>query len=101
MSISPIAPVTANFLPVAGVGTTSAVTQPAASFTQLLGQALDQLNGAITQADQLSLALAAGQPVDVHDVMVALETASIGLELAMQVRNRALDAYREIMGMSV
>jgi flagellar hook-basal body complex protein FliE len=60
--------------------------------------ALNQLGG---QADASSLALAKGDPIDIHEVMLNTEQASLGFSMAVQVRNKLVDAYAEVMRMSV
>ena len=45
--------------------------------------------------------LAAGEPIDIHEVMLNTEQASLGFSMALQVRNKLVDAYQEIMRMSV
>lgn len=56
-----------------------------------------QLQGAETSLR----GLAVGETRSVHDVMIALEQARLSFELAVQVRNKALEAYQEIMRMQV
>jgi flagellar hook-basal body complex protein FliE len=69
------------------------------------GSALEQAVGALGQlgakADASSLALAKGEPIDVHEVMINTEQASLGFSMALQVRNKLIDAYQEVMRMSV
>ena len=48
-----------------------------------------------------SLKVASGEPVELHDVMLAQERASLGFELAVQVRNKLVEAYQDIMRMQV
>jgi flagellar hook-basal body complex protein FliE len=60
--------------------------------------ALDQLGA---KADASSLALAKGNPIDIHEVMLNNEQASLGFSMALQVRNKLTDAYAEVMRMSV
>ncbi len=100
MSITPIPPVNA---PIAAVGTNPPTTNgaDAPSFGQVLERAFGTLNQQLNEADRLAVALAAGEDVDLHQVMIALETASIGLQAALQIRNRALEAYREVMSMPI
>ncbi|MBB5057617.1 flagellar hook-basal body complex protein FliE [Granulicella aggregans] len=43
--------------------------------------------------------LLSGQGVEVHDVMIASQKASVAFELALQVRNKAVSAYQQMMGM--
>ena len=46
-------------------------------------------------------ALMTNQPVELHDLKMALERASTSLQLTMQVRNKILEAYQELMRMQV
>ena len=68
---------------------------------QPLSSFLDQVNGLQVQSDHLKQEFATGGDVELHDVMVAEEKASIAVELTMQLRNKMLEAYQEIMRMSV
>ena len=67
------------------------------SFGELLKDAVDQVNQLQGQADKLAEQLASGNLKDVHQVMVAMEKASLALQLTIQVRNKAIEAYQEIM----
>jgi flagellar hook-basal body complex protein FliE len=89
-----LAPKTAN-----GGGTTAPV--PGADFGSVLKQAIGSLSNLGAQADASSLRLATGQPVDIHEVMLNTEQASLGFQLALQVRNKLVDAYSDIMRMSI
>jgi flagellar hook-basal body complex protein FliE len=70
-------------------------------FGSVLQQAVGELQQLGSQADASSLALAKGDPIDIHEVMLANEQASLGFSMALQVRNKLVDAYTEIMRMSV
>ncbi len=72
-----------------------------ADFGDSLKQAVGALGELGAKADASSVQLATGQPVDVHEVMLNMEQASLGFSLALQVRNKLVDAYQEIMRMSV
>lgn len=52
-------------------------------------------------ADQTVLKANTGDSVDLHELMIAMEKADISLRLMVQVRNKAVDAYHEIMRMQV
>jgi len=92
--LSPLSP----RMPPAGAG----AGQPAgADFGSALKQAVGALNQLGSQADASSLALAKGDPIDIHEVMLNTEQASLGFSMAVQVRNKLIDAYTEIMRMSV
>jgi flagellar hook-basal body complex protein FliE len=71
------------------------------SFGQYLKDALMEVNRLEKQADNLTKKLAAGEDVDIHDVMIATEKANIALQLTIQVRNKAVEAYNEIMRMQI
>jgi flagellar hook-basal body complex protein FliE len=74
---------------------------PAAAFTQLVSEGLQQLNGQLL-ASQLDLQrLAAGEVTNLHEVMARLEESRIALQLVLQVRNRALEAYQDLLRMQV
>ena len=74
---------------------------PSADFGSMLKQAIGALGGLSAQADASSLKLSTGQPVDVHQVMLDAEQASLGFQVALQVRNKLIDAYQDVMRMSV
>lgn len=71
------------------------------SFGARIAEGLDALNGQLlaTQADLQGLA--AGEARNLHEVMVRLEESRISLQLALQVRNRVLEAYQDVMRMQV
>ncbi|HEY0624270.1 flagellar hook-basal body complex protein FliE [Sphingomonas sp.] len=79
------------------------IAQPAgpASFADTLESALAQVNGAQNRASDLSAAYERGETVDIAKVMLARQEASVGFEATLQVRNKLLTAYRDIMSMPV
>ncbi len=66
-------------------------------FSQLLEQGMEKLNGTINKADDMAQRLAAGEDVDVPDAMIAITKADISFKMFLQLRNKALSAYEEIM----
>jgi flagellar hook-basal body complex protein FliE len=62
---------------------------------------IDAASRNIAGADKAAVSANTGGPVDLHDVMIAMEKADITLRLLVQVRNKAVDAYKEIMRMQV
>ena len=71
------------------------------SFGQFLVDALKATNDLQLQSDSMNAALAAGRVEDISQVMVASQKAEISLQLALNIRNRAVSAYQEIMRMQV
>jgi len=70
-------------------------------FAQMIGNQLGQIDGSIQQADAAARAMAAGNDVPVHDVMIAMEQAHLKLQFAVEVRNRVIDAYQNLTNMQV
>jgi flagellar hook-basal body complex protein FliE len=76
-------------------------TKPSAAggFDKVLEKALEQVNKLQGQADQAIRELATGETEDLHGTMILMEKAELSLKLMVQVRNKLLDAYQEIMRM--
>ena len=89
-----------NISPSAGIGPTTASATPTGSdgFSNVLGQAIDSLNGISQNADTLSLKGATGQ-ANVADVTVAATQAQLDVELTTAVRDKAVAAFNAIMAM--
>jgi flagellar hook-basal body complex protein FliE len=76
--------------------------QPAnSSFSNVLGQMVQDVNAKQTVASQSLQDLQSGQNVSLHQTMIAMEEASVSFQLMVEVRNRLLDSYQEIMRMQV
>lgn len=71
------------------------------SFGQTLTKALDGLSGMQTKADGLAVQAATGDLTNVHDYMIAATEASLATELTVAVRNKAVEAFNQIMNMPV
>jgi flagellar hook-basal body complex protein FliE len=70
-------------------------------FAAWLGQQVKEVNSQIIKADDGVRRLALGETDNLHQVMINLEKAKLSFELVMQVRNKLLDAYQDIMRMQV
>ena len=75
-----------------------AAAQPA-PFADLLTDAVGQVNQLEEQAHAAVAGLMSGSGVDVHQAMIATEKASLSFELALAVRNKAVQAYQQVIGM--
>ncbi len=73
----------------------------APSFQDTLKDALAGVNGAQLDASGLVNRIVAGEEVDLHEVMISAEEASVAFELLMEIRNKLLEAYQEIQRMQV
>jgi flagellar hook-basal body complex protein FliE len=74
---------------------------PADSFGTVLAQAMQGINQSQQTADADAARLAAGEPVDLHQVMIEMEQANLSFSLGLQVRNKLLEAYQDVMRMNV
>ncbi len=74
---------------------------PAGQFTDALKTALDQVKDSQGKAEELTNGYQRGEVTDVAKVMLARQEAGIAFEATLQVRNRLLSAYQDIMRMGV
>ena len=72
-----------------------------ASFADTLNKAVTEVNDLQKTADKAMQNLAAGKTDNIPEVMIAAEKADIALKLMVQVRNKMIDAYQEVMKMQV
>ncbi len=75
--------------------------QNAPSFDETLKGFIKDVNHMQNHADKSIEKMVAGEITDVHQVMVAVEEANTAFGLMMELRNKMLDAYQEIMRMQV
>lgn len=72
-----------------------------ASFGETLQRAITDVNTLQTEAGKAVDKMVTGEAVDLHEVMIAVEKARTSFDLLMEIRNKTMDAYREIMRMQV
>lgn len=71
------------------------------SFGDLLKNSINEVNTHQHQSDRAIKELVAGRSKNIHETMLTIERADTSLKMAMQVRNKILEAYREVMRMQV
>lgn len=71
------------------------------SFTQRVGEGLQEVNQQLLTSQADLQGLAAGETGNLHEVMIRLEESRISLQLLLQIRNRVLEAYQDVMRMQV
>jgi flagellar hook-basal body complex protein FliE len=71
------------------------------SFRDTLAAALADVNTMQLDAGREAERLVAGEEVDLHDVMISSEEASLAFDLMMEIRNKLLEAYQEIQRMNI
>ena len=67
------------------------------SFKNILGSYLDEVNTLQHDADAQIQRLIAGETEDVHEVMMAMDEAETAFQLMMEIRNKLVDGYNEVM----
>ena len=81
--------------------TNTPIQQMGNKFGEMLKTSIAEVNQAQISADRAAEQIAAGETKNLHGAMIKLEEADISLRLMVQVRNKAVEAYQEIMRMQV
>jgi flagellar hook-basal body complex protein FliE len=97
-AITSIAPLPAALAP---LPTTSGVTRTEENFMHMVTRGLGEVNLQLQSTQTELQQLAVGGTQNLHQVMIHLEEARMSFQLLLQVRNRVLDAYQDLMKMSV
>ncbi|RFB19069.1 flagellar hook-basal body complex protein FliE [Bacillus sp. HNG] len=70
-------------------------------FSHFLKDAINNVNDSQKSSDIMTEKLIKGENVDLHQVMIASQKASVSLQATLQIRNKVVEAYQEIMRMQV
>jgi flagellar hook-basal body complex protein FliE len=106
--LTPISPLTIASQALQGLTGAGAQTAAASTvgsgaeptpFSDLLTDAVGQVNKLEEQAHTAVTGLMTGSGVDVHQAMIATQKANMAFELALSVRNKAVQAYQSVLGM--
>ncbi|WP_438822220.1 flagellar hook-basal body complex protein FliE [Kineococcus terrestris] len=84
-----------------GAGGAQAAAGTGGDFAALLASGLERLQGLQSSADQLAVKAATGDLTDVHDYMIASNEAQLATQLTTAIRNKAVEAFNEIMRMQI
>lgn len=106
MAVDPISTATAAARALPSLPSTPAIDHaPAADgaggFGDMVTGALEELNGLHQNADQLAIQAATGDLTDVHEYTIAATEAEVATQLTVAVRDKAVQAFNEIMQMPV
>ena len=71
------------------------------SFLETMRSAVDSVNAQQSVSRQLQTAYVRGEDVSLTDVAIAMQKSSVAFEATVQVRNKILESYKEIMSMTV
>ncbi|MFQ5705938.1 MAG: flagellar hook-basal body complex protein FliE [bacterium] len=85
------------------IGQTSAGSNEtgAAKFSTTLKDMINKVDELQKSSDQATTDFISGKDADIHEVMAAVEEAQLSFQLMMEIRNKLLDSYQEIMRMQV
>ncbi|WP_010249089.1 flagellar hook-basal body complex protein FliE [Acetivibrio cellulolyticus] len=84
-----------------GLSNTDKADSVEGSFANYLKDALTNVSNLEKESTALTEDFAAGKTDNIHQVMIAAEKADVALQFTMQIRNKIMDAYKEIMNMQV
>ncbi len=76
-------------------------TEEKTDFKEMLMDAIADVSKLEKESDAITEDFIAGKTDSIHSVLIAAEKASISLEMVVEVRNKVLDAYNEIMRMQI
>ncbi len=96
-----------SWTPTQSINEVNKISKPVTSseaqqnFAATLKDAIANVNNQQIQSDDLTNKLINGGDVELHEVMITSQKASITLSATMEVRNKAVEAYQEMMRMSI
>jgi flagellar hook-basal body complex protein FliE len=76
-------------------------TEEKESFSNILSDAVDYIEETEAESDAASQALLTGESDDIHTALIAAQKAEIAVSYAVQIRNKMIEAYNDIMNMQV
>lgn len=71
------------------------------SFSKILSNTINEVNALQSHSDEQTERLVKGENVDLHNVMISAQKASISLQATIEIRNKVVEAYQEMMRMQV
>lgn len=80
-----------------GPGSAPKLSEGGKGFGEALKEAINEVNDLQIKADQSINDLSTGKVKDIHETMIALQKADISFQTIMQVRNKIVESYQEIM----
>ena len=72
-----------------------------AKFTELFTEMLNSVDGLQKDSAALQTAFQNGEPVELHQIMIKAEEAGIAMDLLLEIRNKLINAYNDIMRMPI
>ena len=87
--------------PIEGAGESAHSAAMGGGFMEMLKDSFEKVNRDQVQADQAIKEMISGRNKNIHETLLTIERADSSMKMMMQVRNKVLDAYREVMRMQV
>jgi flagellar hook-basal body complex protein FliE len=100
-SLQPIAPIAPIETPSTSSLGSSSGSEGGSSFSEILSGAIGQVEGSRTSANQAVERFLSGEGEDLHSTILASQRADLEFQMFMQVRNKVVSAYQEIMKMQM
>ncbi len=80
---------------------TSGSQNESTSFSQIFSKKLEEVNSLQKGADQLTESFMLGEPVEIHTMLIAMEKADLAMRETLEIRNKLIEAYKEIQQMQI
>ncbi|MED3862692.1 flagellar hook-basal body complex protein FliE [Priestia megaterium] len=90
-----------NQIAIAKTGASTSTGQTTEQFSTFLKDSVNELNNTQRASDIATEKLAKGENVELQDVMITAQKASITMQTALEIRNKAVEAYQEMMRMQM
>ncbi len=87
--------------PRSAYGAGNATGAPQTNFATQLQNAIQEVEGLQVRRDEMVDDMVTGKTTEVHDVMIAAKESQLAFELLMEIRNKLLESYQELMRMPV
>src|SRR5690349_8199633 len=101
MSIPPIQGLSTSLPSLNDVGGATRAQETSTNFKELISNGIQDVNQQLTGASKMSQEFLTQGKHDLHEVMIALDQADLSFRYMVQIRNKVLDAYNDVMRMQV
>ena len=91
-----------NINPVPGsINVTGKASETKTSFSDVINDAIDKVNNLQVESSKMTDDFLTGKSDNIHSVIIAGSKADLSLQMTLQVRNKVMEAYKEIMNMQM
>lgn len=98
MQVNSLESILSNF---EGISSKKDAGKPESNFTDILGEAIENVKETEAQAEAENYALLTGESDNIHSAMIAAQKAEVAVSLAVQIRNKVIESYNTVMGMQL